>query len=51
MKNKDILLEFQDDYPDVLNGDNLVDVLKVTKVKKRRINMEIKQVRHWSQPP
>lgn len=38
MQNKDILLEFQEDYPDVLNGDNLVDILKAAKAKKKRIN-------------
>ncbi len=38
MQNKDILFEFQEDYPDVLNGDNLVDILKATKAKKKRIN-------------
>ena len=34
-QNKDILLEFQDDYPDVLNGDNLADILKAAKAKKK----------------
>lgn len=33
-QNKNILLEFQDDYPDVLNGDNLADILKAAKAKK-----------------
>ena len=37
-QNKDILLEFQDDYPDVLNGDNLADVLKVARAKKSKNN-------------
>lgn len=32
-QNKDILLEFQDDYPDVLNGDNLADILKAVKAR------------------
>ena len=31
-----ILLEFQEDYPDVLNGDNLVDILKAAKAKKEK---------------
>lgn len=35
-QNKDILLEFQDDYPDVLNGDNLADILRAAKAKKKR---------------
>lgn len=34
-QNKDILLKFQDDYPDVLNGDNLADILKAAKAKKK----------------
>ena len=38
MQNKDILLEFQEDYPDVLNGDNLVDILKAAKAKKEKNN-------------
>lgn len=33
-QNKDILLEFEHDYPDVLNEDNLADVLKAAKAKK-----------------
>ena len=37
-KNKDILLECQDDYPDVLNGDNLADILKAAKAKKEKNN-------------
>lgn len=36
--NELLLLEFQEDYPDVLNGDNLVDILKAAKAKKKRIN-------------
>lgn len=36
MQNKDILFEFQEDYPDVLNGDNLVDILKAAKAKKNK---------------
>lgn len=34
-QNKSILLDFQDDYPDVLNGDNLADILKAAKAKKQ----------------
>lgn len=37
-KNKDILIEFQDDYPDVLNGENLADILKAAKAKKEKNN-------------
>ena len=33
-QNKDILLEFQDHYPEVLNGDNLADILKAAKARK-----------------
>ena len=35
--NKNILLEFQDNYPDVLNGDNLVEILKAAKAKKKKL--------------
>ena len=34
--NERLLLEFQEDYPDVLNGDNLVDILKAAKEKKEK---------------
>lgn len=34
LDNKDVLVEFQDDYPGVLNGDNLADILKAAKAKK-----------------
>lgn len=34
LENKDVLVEFQDDYPGVLNGDNLADILKAAKAKK-----------------
>lgn len=37
-QNKNILLEFQDDYPDVLNGDNLADILKAAKTKREKNN-------------
>ena len=33
-ENKDTLVEFQEDYPGVLNGDNLADVLKAARAKK-----------------
>ncbi|EET62694.1 hypothetical protein BRYFOR_05044 [Marvinbryantia formatexigens DSM 14469] len=35
-QNKNILLEFEDDYPEVLNGDNLAEILKAAKAKKNR---------------
>lgn len=33
-ENKDVLAVFQEDYPGVLNGDNLADILKVARAKK-----------------
>ena len=39
-QNKDISAEFQDDYPDVLNGDNLADILKAAKAKKKMIDSD-----------
>jgi hypothetical protein len=33
-ENKDVLVGFQEDYPGVLNGDNLADVLKAARAKK-----------------
>lgn len=36
IENKDILLRFQDDYPGVLNGDNLADILKAAREKKQK---------------
>ena len=30
-----ILIEFEDNYPDVLNGDNLTDILKAARAKKK----------------
>ena len=33
-ENKDLLVGFQEDYPGVLNGDNLADILKAAKAKK-----------------
>ena len=34
-ENKDTLVEFQENYPGVLNGDNLADVLKAARAKKQ----------------
>lgn len=34
-QNKDILLKFQDNYPDVLNGDNIADILITAKAKNK----------------
>lgn len=39
-QNKDILLEFQEDYPDVLNGDNLAAILKAARVKREKIKKD-----------
>lgn len=36
MENKDILLEFQEEYPDVLNGDNLESILTAARAKKTK---------------
>lgn len=35
-ENKDVLVGFQEDYPGVLNGDNLADILKAAKAKKEQ---------------
>ena len=35
-ENKDVLVEFREDYPEVLNGDNLADILKAAKTKKQK---------------
>lgn len=35
-ENKDVLVGFQEDYPGVLNGDNLAEILKAAKAKKTR---------------
>ena len=35
LENKDILLAFQDDYPGVLNGDNLAEIIKAAKGKSK----------------
>ena len=34
-ENKDTLVGFQENYPGVLNGDNLADVLKAARAKKQ----------------
>ena len=34
-ENKDTLVEFQENYPGVLNGDNLADVMKAARAKKQ----------------
>lgn len=34
-ENKDVLVTFQEDYPGTLNGDNLADILKAAKAKKK----------------
>lgn len=36
LENKDVLLDFQDEYPDILNGDNLADILRAAKEKKQK---------------
>ena len=35
-ENKDVLVGFQEDYPGVLNGDNLADILKAARDKKQQ---------------
>lgn len=35
-ENKDVLIGFQEDYPGVLNGDNLADILKAARAKKQQ---------------
>lgn len=35
-ENKDVLVGFQEDYPGVLNGDNLANVLKAARAKKQQ---------------
>lgn len=39
LENKDILVEFQDDYPGVLNGDNLADILRAAREKKNKTTL------------
>ena len=36
LENRDILLDFQDEYPGVLNGDNLANILKAAREKKQK---------------
>ena len=36
-ENKDVLAGFKEDYPGVLNGDNLSDILKAAKEKNNKI--------------
>lgn len=36
LENKDALVVFQEDYPGVLNGDNLADILKAARAKKQK---------------
>lgn len=38
--NKNILLQFQKDYPSVLNTDNLAEILKAAKEKRTKLNNE-----------
>ena len=33
-KSRELLLEFDEDYPYVLNGDNVMDILKTTKARR-----------------
>ena len=35
-ENKDVLVGFQENYPGVLNGDNLADILKAARAKKQQ---------------
>ena len=35
-ENKDVLVGFQEDYPGVVNGDNLADILRAAKAKKEQ---------------
>ena len=34
-ENRKVLVEFQEDYPSVLNGDNLAEILEAAKAKKK----------------
>lgn len=36
LENKDVLIEFQDNYPGVLNEDNLSNILKAARAKKQK---------------
>lgn len=33
-KSRELLLEFDEDYPYVLNGNNVMDILKTTKARR-----------------
>jgi hypothetical protein len=35
-ENKDVLVGFQEDYPGVMNGDNLADILKAARERNKR---------------
>ncbi len=35
-ENKDVLVGFKEDYPGVLSGDNLADILKAARSKKQQ---------------
>ena len=35
-ENKDILIEFNDNYPEVLNGNNISDILKIARERKKK---------------
>jgi hypothetical protein len=35
-ENKDVLVEFQENYPGVINGDNLADILKAARERNKR---------------
>ena len=35
-ENKDVLVGFREEYPGVLNGDNLADILKAARTKKKQ---------------
>lgn len=37
LKNKDVLVQFESDYPGVLNSDNLEDILKAAEEKKKQL--------------
>lgn len=35
-ENKDILIEFNDNYPEVLNGNNISEILKIARERKKK---------------
>lgn len=52
-ENKDVLIQFQEDYPDTLNSNNLEEILKAAKAKKKDflpITKEDMLKRGWQQP-